>query len=331
MTDYQPQPSTIEQSYPPEHFRIAFDLYRCVAFYNASLSDKKDHQALVDDAIENAYQALLQVVYVLPSPQERYIESLQEFFASLQGKRDDFRAVFVALRKSCVKVLEKLGVPRSELRAELKAYPAQQQEARKFYLKTVFDFLYTKKILQASKFDSAQKARIHRLVEKYGEEKMRQKKIYKDYLEFRDVNKLRITSPTVCLGALDELLQLSDLPTSITKTLLTEISAYKKRIEEEVSTLQHQDDVDPESFDVEAYLKQRFTKEYEQGHMRPNMDPAIIEEIDGLALRVLVVLFPHLIALDGERQKDVIKTYIEVDGALPQVPLVVPHIYGEED
>ncbi len=330
MTDYDPHPEGTETAYPPENFRIAFDLFRCVAFYNAALSDGKDHAPMVEEAIESAYQALLQVAYVLPVPQERYIESLRDIFSSLEGKKDDFRAVFLALRRVCGRVIGKLGVPRSELRAELKAYPAQQQEARKIYLKTIFDFLYTKKVLQASKFDHSQKARINKLVEKYGEEKMGKRKIYKEYIEFRDTNKLRITSPTVVLGALDELLLLSDLGADQIDPLLKEIHAYKYRIEKEVSTLQNQQDVDIESFDVDAYLKQRFTKSYEQGHVRPDMDPAIIEEIDELSLRILTVLFPELISQTAEQQKQIIKTYIEVDGTLPRPALAVPHMYAED-
>ncbi len=331
MTDHDLHSESVEVAYPSENFRIAFDLYRCIAFYNAALSDNKDHTSMVEGAIENAYQALLQVTYVLPVPQERYIESLREIFSSLEGKKDDFRAVFLALRRVCGRVIGRLGVPRSELRAELKSYPAQQQEARKIYLKTIFDFLYTKKVLQASKFDSSQKARINKLVEKYGEEKMGKRTVYKDYIEFRDTNKLRITSPTVVLGALDELLLLSDLGADKIDPLMKEIHAYKYRIEKEVSTLQDQQEVDIESFDVDAYLKQRFTKSYEQGHVRPDMDPAIIEEIDELSLRILTILFPKLISQTTEQQKHVIKTYIEIDGALPRPALAVPHMYAEEE
>jgi hypothetical protein len=330
MTDHDLHSENPEASYPPEHFRIAFDLYRCIAFYNAALSDKADHTAMVDEAIENAYQALLQVAYILPVPQERYIESLQEIFESLQGKKEDFRAVFLALRRTCGKVIGRLGVPKEELKAELRAYPAQQEQARKMYLKIVFDFLYTKKILQASKFDSSHKARIHKLVEKYGEQKMKNRKVYNDYIEFRDTNKLRITSPTVALGALDELLLLSDAPTRVTDPLFKEIQAYKDRIEKEVSTVQNQEDVDVESFDVDAYLKQRFTKSYEQGHVRPDMDPAIIEEIDSLSLKILTMLFPELISQTAEQQKQRIMTYIEVDGELPRPALTVPHMYAED-
>ena len=160
---------------------------------------------------------------------------------------------------------------------------------------------------------------------------MRKRNIYKVYIEFRDINKLRITSPTVVLGALDELLLLSDLPTDRIDPLLKEIHAYKYRIEKEVSTVQNQQEVNIESFDVDAYLKQRFTKSYEQGHVRPDMDPAVIEEIDELSLRILTALFPELISHTADQQKHIIKTYIEVDGVLPRPALAVPHINAEEE
>ena len=146
MIDHDSHSEGAETAYPPENFRIAFDLYRCIAFYNSALSDAQDHASLAEEAIDSAYQALLQVAYVLPVSQERYMESLRDIFSSLEGKKDDFRVVFLALRRICGRVIGRLGVPRSELHAELKAYPAQQQEARKIYLKTIFDFLYTNKI-----------------------------------------------------------------------------------------------------------------------------------------------------------------------------------------
>ena len=60
------------------------------------------------------------------------------------------------------------------------------------------------------------------------------------------------------------------------------------------------------------------------------MDPAIIEEIDELSLRILTMLFPELILHTAEQQKQIIKTYIEVDGALPRPALAVPHMYAED-
>lgn len=314
-----------------DHFRVAYDLYRSIAFYNAALADTSNHDAMIEDTIENAYQALLNVAYLLrPAPQERFLEYLKETFASLNERQHDAQYVFSTLRRLCGRVIGMLGIPKDELKAELDAYPKLRDQERKNSLKIIFEFLYTKKILQASKFDSSQKARIHKLVDAYGEEKMKKKKFYQEYLEFRDTNKLRITSPTVALGALEQLLVLSDLPSDIADPLMQKVDAYKNRIEKEISTSPFNESIDFDSFDVESYLKQRFTKEHERGHARPDMSPMLIEEIDALAIHILQMTFPELIALDGEKQKQRILTYIEADDALPKSSLIVPHIYAEE-
>lgn len=313
------------------HFHAAYDLYRSIAFYNAALADTANHDAIIEDTIENAYQALLNVSYLLhPASQKRFLDFLKETFISLNERRDDTQYIFSTLRKLCGRVISMLDIPKDELKAELDAYPKLRDAERKNSLKIIFDFLYTKKILQESKFDSSQKARIHKLLDTYGEERMKKRKMYQDYLEFRDTNKLRITSPTVALGALEQLLALSDLPPNTVGPLMQKVDAYKSRIEKEVSTLQSVESIDIDSFDVDEYLKQRFTKEYEQGHIRPDMDPALIKEIDVLANKVLHVVFPELIALDGEKKQQRILTYIETDGALPKLPLAVPHIEAEE-
>lgn len=314
-----------------DRFHAAFDLHCCIVFFDSAQATDAIDQEIVNDAIQKTRRALLYVGTLISHvKKDVYIQRVEHIFQTITQKHGVGLDAFRELRRLCQRVIMMLGITDDELKQEYEYYQVTQKQAVKDSLKRVFDFLYIQRIIKSSKFDSAQKARIHSLVQRYGEEKMEQRKVYRDYLEYRDTNKLRISSSTAVLGALAELLLSSDLPTSATKPLIEDVRKYNKYIADTVSSAQNQEEVDIDTFDVDAYLKKRFTKEHEEGHTRPDMDPKIIEEIDALSMRILLTLFPDLQYMDAAQRQQTIKKYIEVDGAIPHVNTSSLHVYEED-
>lgn len=321
----QSQQERAERAFRLQKFRIAFDIYRAVAFFSSVLNDKGEFRGNTQDAVDFAREVILRAAPFLRVDQKEYfINHITVLFARSQQIPGDHRSHFRNLRRIARRVINILGVDEGELKNEWHNYHEIKAQAQAEYLNAINEFLYEKKSLPDSRFDSARKMEIHQMSKEMTDEEMRANPIFQQYREYRDGNKLRINSIACVLGALEDFLEIGDVANRVRVPLLERIHELNQRIVDTVSTAQTNEAIDTETFDVEEYLEMRFTPEYEARRKGADMTVECIADTEKLAHDILDAVFPSIVCIDRASRQQIL-AHLALQNAKSE-DLSVPHL-----
>lgn len=325
----QSRQTKAERAFRLQKFRVAFDIYRAVAFFSAVLVDGKEFCGDIHDAVDFAREVILRAApYLRADQREYFINYVSVLFVRSEQPLGDYRKQFRNLRRIARRVIAILGIDEEELKSELREYWDVKAQAQALHLGVLSEFLYEKKVLPDSRFDSAQKMEIHRMSKEMSNDELRAVPLYGEYMRFRDENKLRINSIASVLGALEDLLEISDVQNRIRTPLLERIRELNKRIVDTVSTAQTIDAIDTETFDVDQYIAIRFTPKYETQRKGVDMAIECVTDTETLTHDILDILFPSIMHINRASRQQILDSLARIHP--PQDDRVVPRLLSQD-